>query len=132
MNLILLSMQQNRVALAASIIHRVVVRLEYGRGVQNKARCRRVNYSQADFSDCHIEYFLLLSVREFGPPQYLELGPGYRLAWNLDAAPFMDDPVPLSHDPNKAAAPAAGVISQRKKSPILRRVMVTSAIWKAM
>ena len=53
MNLVLLGMQQGRIAPAAGIVHRMIARVEYGWRVQNDTGCRRVDDFEADLSSCH-------------------------------------------------------------------------------
>jgi hypothetical protein len=60
--LALLGMQQNRTAVAASVVHRMLTRYEHGRGVQDDADCRRVNYFEADLTSSH--YVLPIHRRE--------------------------------------------------------------------
>lgn len=53
-NFVLLGVKQDCVALAAGIIHGIIVCPKYGRSVQNDAGCRRADYFQAEFAGGHI------------------------------------------------------------------------------
>jgi hypothetical protein len=47
-NLVFLGVQQDRAAMAAGVVYRIIARNEHGRGIQNDADSRRVNYFEAD------------------------------------------------------------------------------------
>jgi hypothetical protein len=56
LNFVLLGMEQDRVTLAAGVVHGIIVRPKYGRSIQNDTGSRRVDYFEADPTSGHGAY----------------------------------------------------------------------------